>query len=85
MRQAPRYQSVLLLVGRVALVLPISAAADTPLGACAGLAVLYVIVTVDQLAALCSVFQCHHLKHLVSYPQFGYRFYSYLVREISPV
>ena len=47
-----------MLDSRVALILPISTAADTTLGACAGLAMLHVIVTVD-------------LKHLVRYFQFS--------------
>ena len=60
--QAPWDEGVLLLVRGVTLVLPISAAADPPLGARSGLAVLHVVITVNQLAALISVFQCHHLQ-----------------------
>merc|ERR1719221_192275 len=65
-RQAPRYQGVLLLVCRVALGLSISTAAHPPLGPSTRLAVLHVVVTIDQLAALGSILQRHNLIRQVS-------------------
>ena len=63
MREAPGDESVLLLVGGVTLgLVTLHAGADPPQGTVAGLALLLVVVAVDQLPSGLAVLQDHHLE-----------------------